>query len=216
MLVGGLAVGAWGYPRATKDVNFLVGDEAYEHHAGGLVTMKPGVPIQVGGVAIDFLSPQSGEAQMERALRRLDAVEGEVPVAPLDVLIHRQSGMKRNHGDWSERSSGADSPFATASRRLPGGGGRRGQRVRAETGQARVVAEIQRRVDAWRGFTLGRAAEPYPQQAPRYQPVAEGDRSVSDTTMHLLQHWFRHEPHLLRRGRGTLCCKPRRREFGRP
>ena len=90
VLVGGLAVGAWGYPRATKDVDFLVGDEAYEHHAGGLVTMKPGVPIQVGGVAIDFLSPKSGEAQMERALGPSVGieVEVEVPVAPLEVLIH--------------------------------------------------------------------------------------------------------------------------------
>jgi type III restriction enzyme len=74
-------------------------------------------------------------------------------------------------------------------------------------GQARVIGEIQRRVDAWRGFTLGRAAEAYPQQAPRYQPGAEGDRPVSDTTMHLLQHWFRHEPHLLRGARGTLAFK---------
>ncbi len=74
-------------------------------------------------------------------------------------------------------------------------------------GQARVIAEIQRRVDTWRGFTLGHAAEAYPQQAPRYQPITDGDRPVSDTTMHLLQHWFRHEPHLLRRERGTLAFK---------
>jgi hypothetical protein len=38
VLVGGLAVGAHGFPRATKDVDFLVGDEAFERHAGGLVT----------------------------------------------------------------------------------------------------------------------------------------------------------------------------------
>ncbi len=31
-LVDGLAVGAHGYVRATKDVHFLVGDEAFEHH----------------------------------------------------------------------------------------------------------------------------------------------------------------------------------------
>ena len=29
-LAGALAVGAWGYPRASKDVNFLVGDEAFK------------------------------------------------------------------------------------------------------------------------------------------------------------------------------------------
>jgi hypothetical protein len=50
VVVGGLAVGANGYPRATKDVDFLVGDDAFVHHAGGLVTMNPALPIQVNGV----------------------------------------------------------------------------------------------------------------------------------------------------------------------
>src|SRR5438477_162072 len=35
-VIGGLAVGANGYPRATKDVDFLVGDDAFVHHAEGL------------------------------------------------------------------------------------------------------------------------------------------------------------------------------------
>ena len=38
-LAGGLAVGAYGYPRNTQDVDLLVGDEAFERHAGGLVTL---------------------------------------------------------------------------------------------------------------------------------------------------------------------------------
>jgi hypothetical protein len=83
VLVGGLAVGAWGHVRATKDVDFLVGEEAFEHHAGGLVTMKYGVPIQVDDVAIDLLSA--------RANHREDALDSPgstgVPVAPLAVLI---------------------------------------------------------------------------------------------------------------------------------
>jgi hypothetical protein len=74
-------------------------------------------------------------------------------------------------------------------------------------GQARVIGEVQRMVDAWRGFTLGRAADPYPVQAPRYQPTADGEGPVSDTTMHLLQHWFRHEPHMLRKGRSLQAFK---------
>jgi hypothetical protein len=32
-LVGGLAVGAWGYPRNTRDIDFLVGEEAFVHRA---------------------------------------------------------------------------------------------------------------------------------------------------------------------------------------
>jgi hypothetical protein len=62
VVVGGLAVGANGHPRATKVVDFLVGDEAFEHHPGGFVTMKPGVPIQINGVAIDLLSVQSARS----------------------------------------------------------------------------------------------------------------------------------------------------------
>jgi hypothetical protein len=84
VLVGGLAVGAWGHVRATKDVDFLVGDEAFEHHAGGLVTMKYGVPIQVGGVAVDLLSASANDC--EDALEHIRS--GGLPVAPLPVLIY--------------------------------------------------------------------------------------------------------------------------------
>ena len=47
VVVGGLAVGANGFPRATKVVDFLVGDEAFQRHAGGVVTLHPAVPFQV-------------------------------------------------------------------------------------------------------------------------------------------------------------------------
>lgn len=68
VVIGGLAVGANGYPRATKDVDFLVGDDAFNHHAGGLVTMNPALPIEVNGVAIDYLSPRPGEEHLAAAL----------------------------------------------------------------------------------------------------------------------------------------------------
>src|ERR1700738_2528562 len=68
LLAGGLAVGAYGYPRATKDVDFLVGEEAFMHHGAGIVTMKPGVPIQVAGVAVDHLSAQANEDHLREAL----------------------------------------------------------------------------------------------------------------------------------------------------
>lgn len=58
-----------------------------------------------------------------------------------------------------------------------------------------VIAELRARVDAWRGFALGHPAEPWPQQAPRYEPVRDGEGEVSDTTRTLLRHWFRPEPH---------------------
>lgn len=68
VVIGGLAVGANGHPRATKDVVFLVGEEAFRQHAGGLVTMNPALPIAVNGVAIDYLSPRPGEDHLAAAL----------------------------------------------------------------------------------------------------------------------------------------------------
>jgi hypothetical protein len=85
-LVGGLAVGAHGYPRATKDVDFLVGDEAFEHHAGGIVTMKPGIPIQIDGVLVDLLSAQPDEGALAGV--PVARTGGAVPVAPIEALVH--------------------------------------------------------------------------------------------------------------------------------
>ncbi len=85
-VAGGLAVGAHGYPRNTQDVDLLVGDEAFERHAGGLVTLKPGVPIQIDGVAVDLLSTGASEAFLENALARPG--EGEVPVVPAGTLVY--------------------------------------------------------------------------------------------------------------------------------
>lgn len=83
-LVGGLAVGAHGHPRATKDVDFFVGDEAFERHGGGLVTMKPGVPIQANGVVVDHLSANE-EAFLTEALPSPEEV---LAVAPIEVLLY--------------------------------------------------------------------------------------------------------------------------------
>jgi hypothetical protein len=86
-LVGALAVGAHGHPRATKDVDFLVGDEAFQHHAGGLVSISPGVPIQVNDVPIDPLSIRSDEPYLLAAVSQAVPSRG-VPVAALEALIY--------------------------------------------------------------------------------------------------------------------------------
>lgn len=52
-LIGGLAVGAYGYVRATNDIDFLVGEEAFIEHGGGVVSHKPGVPFEVAGYLVD-------------------------------------------------------------------------------------------------------------------------------------------------------------------
>lgn len=64
-------------------------------------------------------------------------------------------------------------------------------------GQAKVIHEVRRLVDEWRGFELGKASEPYPLEPPRYEAVRNGEQPVSPTTMVLLQHWFRREPHVV-------------------
>lgn len=79
VVVGGLAVGANGFPRATKDVDFLVGDEAFEQHPGGLVTLRPGVPFQVNRVAVHFIGAEASEGFLAAAL---DGEPGSMMDAP--------------------------------------------------------------------------------------------------------------------------------------
>jgi hypothetical protein len=92
-LAGGLAVGAHGYIRATADVDFLVGEEAFEHH-GVLVTFRPGVPIEVDGVRIDYLSPVALGAQLEDVLDA-PAISQGLAVVPVEALIYMKLRARR-------------------------------------------------------------------------------------------------------------------------
>lgn len=64
-------------------------------------------------------------------------------------------------------------------------------------GQDRVIAELRDLVDAWRGFRLGNAASAHPDEEPRYSPQADGEQALTETSLTLLRHWFRPEPHEL-------------------
>ncbi len=92
-LVGGLAVGAHGYIRMTTDVDFLVGEEAFEHH-GLIVTFKAGVPIEVDGIKIDYLSTVSLGSQIERVFEEAPVSQG-IPIVPIEVLIYMKLVAKR-------------------------------------------------------------------------------------------------------------------------
>jgi hypothetical protein len=92
-LAGGLAVGAHGYIRATTDVDFLVGDEAFVHH-GLLIAFKAGVPIEVNGIRIDYLSPTALGPQLEEVLDHPPTSEG-LAVVPVEVLIYMKLVAKR-------------------------------------------------------------------------------------------------------------------------
>jgi hypothetical protein len=84
LLIGGLAVGAWGYIRATKDVDFLVGAEAFNHLPSGLVTFKPDIPIEVNGVPVDLLQADAAdEDNLETMIE-----SGGLPIVDFEVLVY--------------------------------------------------------------------------------------------------------------------------------
>jgi hypothetical protein len=83
VVVGGIAVGAHGVPRATKDVDFLVADSAFTKH-GKLVAFAPGVPIQVDGIMIDYLSIVEGK-EMEKLVAQ---VSKDLTVVPIEQLMY--------------------------------------------------------------------------------------------------------------------------------
>jgi hypothetical protein len=92
-LAGGLAVGVHGYVRATKDVDFLVGEEAFEHH-GLLVTFKAGVPIQVGGIQVDYLSALSLGQHLIQEIENPPVCDG-LPVVSVEALIYMKLIARR-------------------------------------------------------------------------------------------------------------------------
>lgn len=97
--IGGIAVGAYGAPRATKDVDFLVGEEAFEHH-GPLVSFRPGLPISSDGVAVDPVSIGLDESFL---LETFDdpAKSRGVPVIGLAPLIYMKLSAGR-HRDLAD------------------------------------------------------------------------------------------------------------------
>ena len=104
-LTGGLAVGAYGYPRTTANVRFLVGDEAFEKYAGGFVTLK--VPlIAVGNVRVDFVSIGDSRGEREQlrpAVERPPESDG-VPIVPLPALVYMKlkAGRQKDIADVVE------------------------------------------------------------------------------------------------------------------
>ncbi|HEY7545026.1 MAG TPA: hypothetical protein VID27_09100, partial [Blastocatellia bacterium] len=92
-LAEGLAVGAHGYIRTTVDVDFLVGEEAFDHQ-GPIVAFKAGVPIEVDGVRVDYLSPISLGPQMEEVLDDPPRSEG-LAIVPIEALIYMKLVAKR-------------------------------------------------------------------------------------------------------------------------
>jgi len=85
-LVGALAANAYRTrPRTTEDIDFLVGDEAFEKHEGGFVTMRVPV-VEVDGIDIDQVPLSDALRVVEDGLNRAPVSEG-VPIASLETLV---------------------------------------------------------------------------------------------------------------------------------
>lgn len=109
VLVGGLAVGVHGYPRGTRDIDFMVGNEAFEFH-GLIVEPKPRLPVKYSGITIDWVSFEPDERSMLEEFLA-DGVPGEVPVIPIEPLIAMKllAGRQRDQSDIVELiKAGAD------------------------------------------------------------------------------------------------------------
>jgi hypothetical protein len=82
-LIGGLAVAAYGYPRATKDVDFLVGEEAFVHH-GTIVSYLPGFPLQAAGnVSVDAFSDDAVEDDLDELVET-----SGIPIVDPETLVY--------------------------------------------------------------------------------------------------------------------------------
>jgi hypothetical protein len=103
MLVGGLAVGAHGWPRATKDVDFVIGPEGFVKSPAGLVFFVDDMPIQIGKIQIDNMVPQDGDEHLFDLLDTAPVSDG-IPIAPIEALIvmKLRSPRKKDQADIVE------------------------------------------------------------------------------------------------------------------
>lgn len=85
-LVGALGANAYrSRPRTTEDIDFLVGDEAFEKHAGGFVTMRVPV-IEFDGIDVDQVPLTDALRVIEEGLDRAPISDG-VPIAAVDTIV---------------------------------------------------------------------------------------------------------------------------------
>jgi len=85
-LVGALGANAYrDRPRTTADIDFLVGDEAFEKHAGGFVTMRVPV-VEFDGIDVDQVPLTESLRVIQDGLERAYHSAG-VPIAPVDTIV---------------------------------------------------------------------------------------------------------------------------------
>ena len=94
-LVGGLAIGAYGWPRATRDVDFLVDDGAWSKSESGVVILRAGIPVEAHGISIDTISVRDDERHLLAAIVRAEISEG-IPVIAVEALVYLKLASPRS------------------------------------------------------------------------------------------------------------------------
>lgn len=116
-LVGALGANAYrNRPRTTEDIEFLVGEEALQQHAGGYVTMRVPV-IEIDGIEVDQIPLTDALRVLEDGFTRA-VVSNGVPIAPLDTIVIMKlvAGRTQDLADVEAMiESGADRGFLRAS-----------------------------------------------------------------------------------------------------
>ncbi|HEY6360046.1 MAG TPA: hypothetical protein VIX63_03040 [Vicinamibacterales bacterium] len=115
-LVGALAANAYrNRPRTTEAIDFLVGDEAFQRHAGGFVTLRVPV-VEFDGIDVDQVPLTEALRVVEDGLDRAMVSDG-VPIAPVDTVVVMKllAGRTQDLADVEAIvGSGADRDFLRA------------------------------------------------------------------------------------------------------
>jgi hypothetical protein len=114
-LVGALGANAYrNRPRTTEDIDFLVGDEAFQSHPGGFVTMRVPV-IEFDGIDVDQVPLTEALRVVEDGLNH-PPVSGGVPIASVEMIVIMKllAGRTQDHADVEAIiASGADRELLT-------------------------------------------------------------------------------------------------------
>lgn len=94
VICGGLAVGAYGYIRATRDADFLVGDEAFIVQ-GGLVSFVPGVPLKIAGIDTDMVPMEEGMRFLEAEIADPIDFDGMPLISPEGLVAMKLISFRR-------------------------------------------------------------------------------------------------------------------------
>jgi hypothetical protein len=102
-VVGAIAVGHHGWPRATSDVDLVLGPEAWTTAPDGSTTSNIDLPEAVDGVRVDYLPVDVAGDFLIESFARATVSEG-VPIAPIEVVILTKLVrlLTRDHADVVE------------------------------------------------------------------------------------------------------------------